>query len=134
MTAFETSMAKLDPASLDARDPLAGHRERYIIPDGIIYLDGNSLGPASHAALAGLKDAAHEEWAQGLIRSWNTAGWFDLSVSTGERIAPLVGAARGQVVVCDTVTLNLYKVLHAALHMRPERHVIVAEADSFPTD
>ncbi len=134
MTIESRSMAALDPADLDARDALAFHRERYIIPQGVIYLDGNSLGPASHAALTGLETAAKEEWAEGLIRSWNTAGWFDLSLATGNRIAPLIGAAAGQVVVCDTVTLNLYKVLHAALAMQAGRRVIVAEAGSFPTD
>ncbi|WP_026067615.1 kynureninase [Pusillimonas noertemannii] len=129
-----TSMARLDPASLDAADPLAPYRERFLLPEGVIYLDGNSLGPASHAALAALEEAARSEWAQGLIRSWNTAGWFDMPMSAGRLIARLVGAAAGQVAVCDSVTINLYKVLQAAMALQPGRRTIVAEAGSFPTD
>ncbi|MDX3894245.1 kynureninase [Pusillimonas sp.] len=134
MTRAMTSMAQLDPADLDAADPLARYRERFLLPEGVIYLDGNSLGPASHAALAALDSAARSEWAEGLIRSWNTAGWFDMPISAGNRIARLVGAAAGQVAVCDSVTVNLYKVLRAAMGLRPGRRTIVAEASSFPTD
>jgi len=129
-----TSMAGLDPASLDAADPLARHRERFLLPEGVIYLDGNSLGPASRSALAALDSAARSEWAQGLIRSWNTADWFEMPLSAGNRIARLVGAEAGQVAVCDSVTVNLYKVLQAAMGLRPGRRTIVAEASSFPTD
>lgn len=129
-----SSMAAADPGVLDANDPLAHHRSRYLIPDDLIYLDGNSLGIASHAALAALHAAAHDEWAQGLVSSWNTAGWFALPTTVGERIAPLVGAGAGQVVACDTVTLNLYKLLHAALGQQKGRTTVVAEAGSFPTD
>lgn len=127
-------MAALDPAELDARDPLAAHRQRYILPADTIYLDGNSLGPASHAALAALETTARQEWAEGLIRSWNTAGWFELPEVVGNRIGRLIGAEPGQVVSCDTITVNLFKLLHAALALRPDRKVIVAEANSFPTD
>ncbi len=134
MTRTTTSMARLDPASLDAADPLARYRERFLLPGGVVYLDGNSLGPASHAALAALDSAARSEWAEGLIRSWNTAGWFDMPVSAGNRIARLLGAGAGQVAVCDSVTVNLYKVLQAAMALRPGRGSIVAEASSFPTD
>ncbi len=134
MTHPKHSMAALNPAELDARDPLAGHRQRYILPADILYLDGNSLGPASHAALAALETAARQEWAEGLIRSWNTAGWFELPEKAGNRIGRLLGAAPGQVVACDTITVNLFKLLHAALALRPDRRVIVAEASSFPTD
>lgn len=124
----------LDPAVLDAQDPLAHCRSRYAIAEDVIYLDGNSLGPASHAALAALDTAAKQEWAEGLIRSWNTAGWFDLPVVLGNRVARLIGASPGHVAVTDNVTLNLYKVLHAALALRPDRKGITAEASSFPTD
>lgn len=134
MTASNASMANLDPAQLDEQDSLRHMRQRFHLPNDVIYLDGNSLGPASHAALAALKQAAHDEWAEGLIRSWNTAGWFNLPKTLGGRIAPLVGAAPDQLIVCDTVTLNLYKLLHAALSLRPGRRHIVAEASSFPTD
>lgn len=132
MTAVTNS--KADLAALDAADPLAHHRDRYIIPEGVIYLDGNSLGPASRRALAALERAAREEWAEGLVGSWNEAGWFELPVSLGERIAPLIGAGPGQVLVCDTISVNLFKLLHAALALRPGRRTIVAEKGSFPTD
>ncbi|WP_315928866.1 kynureninase [Mesorhizobium sp. SP-1A] len=123
-----------DAERQDAADPLRSFRDRFVLPEGVIYLDGNSLGPAPHTAFLELREAATEEWAQGLIRSWNTAGWFDLPVQLGDRIGRLVGAAPGQTVVADTTSANVYKALHAALALRPGRNVIVAEAGSFPTD
>ncbi len=121
-------------AALDEADTLAGFRDRYILPEGLIYLDGNSLGPASHNSLAALSRAGNEEWAEGLIRSWNTAGWFALPSQLGDKLGRLIGAAPGQVVVTDSISVNLFKLLHAALSLRPGRRVIVAEEGSFPTD
>lgn len=121
-------------AALDAADPLASLRDEFLLPADQIYLDGNSLGVASRRALAALQDAAHHEWAQGLIGSWNAAGWFDLPTQLGDRIGRLIGAAPGQVVVSDTTSVNICKVLHAAMGLRPDRTVILAEAGSFPTD
>ncbi|MGR3793962.1 kynureninase [Vannielia sp. SX4] len=123
-----------DARALDAADALAERRARYLIPEGVIYLDGNSLGPASHAALAALDVAAREEWAEGLIRSWNAAGWFEMPMALGDRIGRLIGARAGSVACCDTISVNLYKVLHACLALRPGRRVILAEGSSFPTD
>ncbi|MFY0635929.1 MAG: kynureninase [Vannielia sp.] len=123
-----------DARALDAADALAARRARYLIPEGVIYLDGNSLGPASHAALAALDVAAREEWAEGLIRSWNAAGWFEMPMALGDRLGRLIGAGAGSVACCDTISVNLYKVLHACLALRPDRRVILAEATSFPTD
>ena len=120
--------------ALDAADPLRRFRARFALPEGVIYLDGNSLGAASPAVFAELRKAAEEEWGQGLIRSWNTAGWFDLPLQLGDCIGRLVGAAAGQTVVADTTSVNIYKALHAALALRPDRHAVVAEAGSFPTD
>ncbi|WP_111428664.1 kynureninase [Rhodobacteraceae bacterium DSL-40] len=120
--------------ALDVADPLGGFREEFALPAGIIYLDGNSLGPAPKAALSALETAAREEWATDLVTSWNHAGWFDLPSRCGDRIAPLIGADAGEVVSCDTVSLNIFKCLGAALQMRPDRRVIIAEAGSFPTD
>lgn len=120
--------------AMDDADPLAPMRDRFILPEGVIYLDGNSLGAASHDAIRELETATIHEWSQGLIRSWNTAGWFDMPTQIGDRVGRLIGAAPGQTVVCDTTSTNIYKVLHAALAMRPDRSVIVAEATSFPTD
>lgn len=120
--------------AMDAADGLRSMRERFILPTGLIYLDGNSLGVASHAAFAELQKAATEEWGQDLIRSWNTAGWFDMPLSLGDRVGRLIGAATGQTVVCDTTSINIYKALHAAMALRPDRSVIVSEGGSFPTD
>lgn len=120
--------------AMDAADPLRRMRDRFILPEGVIYLDGNSLGAASPSAFAELQKASAQEWAQGLIRSWNMAGWFDLPTRLGDRVGRLIGAAAGQTVVCDTTSINIYKALHAAMALRPERSVLVAEAGSFPTD
>ncbi len=118
----------------DAADPLRHMRDRFVLPQGVIYLDGNSLGAAPKEAFAELDKAAKEEWAQGLIRSWNHAGWFDLALQLGDKVGRLIGAGPGETVVCDTTSTNIYKALQAALSMRPGRSVIVAEGDSFPTD
>lgn len=118
----------------DAADPLRHMRDRFVLPEGVTYLDGNSLGAAPKAAFAELEIAAKEEWAGGLIRSWNRAGWFDLALQLGDKVGRLIGAADGETVVCDTTSANVYKALHAALWMRPGRSVIVAEGSSFPTD
>jgi kynureninase len=121
-------------AALDAADPLAPMRARFHLPDGVIYLDGNSLGPAPKAAFAEIDAVTRQEWAEGLIRSWNAEDWFDLPQLYGDRLAPLIGAEAGEVVVCDTVSVNIYKALHAALALRPDRSVIAAEAAGFHTD
>ncbi len=120
--------------AMDAADPLRSMREHFVLPQGVIYLDGNSLGAASPAVFRQLQQAATQEWAQDLIRAWNTAGWFNMPVELGDQLGRLIGAAAGQTVVCDTTSINIYKLLHAALGMRPGRSVIVAEGDSFPTD
>ncbi len=121
-------------AALDAADPLAPMRGLFHLPEGLIYLDGNSLGPAPKAAPAEVEAATSREWAEGLIRSWNTERWFDLPVNYGDRLAPLIGADPGEVVVCDTVSVNIAKALHAALNLRPGRSVIVTEGAGFHTD
>jgi kynureninase len=121
-------------AALDERDPLRGKRDAFVIPDGVIYLDGNSLGPLPKAALRELKLAAEQEWGQGLIRSWNAAGWFDLPTTLGNRLARLIGAEPGEVVCTDTTSINIFKALHAALSLRPGRATIIAEGTGFPTD
>jgi kynureninase len=126
--------ARARAAALDAADPLAEMRALFHLPEGLIYLDGNSLGPAPKAAPAEVEAATSREWAEGLIRSWNTEGWFDLPVIYGDRLAPLIGAGPGEVVVCDSVSVNIAKALHAALNLRPDRSVIVAEGAGFHTD
>lgn len=123
-----------DVAALDAADPLRAMRELFHLPEGVIYLDGNSLGAAPKAAFVALERVAREEWGNGLIRSWNAAGWWTLTDTLGDRIGRLVGAAAGQTVVSDSTSINVYKALHAALALRPDRKTILAERDSFPTD
>ena len=118
----------------DSRDPLRGFRDRFVLPEGLIYLDGNSLGPMPRDAAVNLLHTIEQEWAQDLIRSWNDAGWFDLPVRLGDRVGALIGAAPGQTVVCDTTSINLFKAIHAAIALRPERDVVIAEDESFPTD
>jgi kynureninase len=121
-------------AARDAADPLAPFRERFTLPKGVIYLDGNSLGALPRHTAARVLETVEREWGQGLIRSWNEAGWYDLPRGLGERIAPLIGARPGQTVVCDSTSVNLFKVLTAALRLRPGRRVVVSELGSFPTD
>jgi kynureninase len=121
-------------AALDAADPLAGLRDAFHVPEGVIYLDGNSLGLMPRAVPARLADVATREWAEGLIRSWTAAGWFDMPLPVGDRIAPLIGAGRGEVAVGDSTSVNLFKCLAAALHLRPGRRVVLTDTGNFPTD
>ncbi|MBC8782889.1 kynureninase [Pseudomonas fluorescens] len=124
--------------ALDAQDPLAPLRRQFALPEGVIYLDGNSLGARPVAALARAQAVIAEEWGNGLIRSWNSAGWAALSQRLGNRLAPLIGARDDEVVITDTTSINLFKVLSAALSVQrqraPARKVIVSEASNFPTD
>jgi len=124
--------------ALDAADPLAPLRERFDLPSGVIYLDGNSLGARPRTALARAQQVVAREWGQDLIKSWNTAGWFDLPKRLGDRLAPLIGARAGEVVVTDSTSLNLFKALAAALSIQhgqaPARKRIVTERSNFPTD
>lgn len=123
-----------DCAELDRRDPLAPLRAEFTLPEGTIYLDGNSLGPLPRAARDRVREVVDVEWGDGLIRSWNDAGWFDKPRTLGGRLAPLIGAGPDEVVVCDSTSINLFKVLSAAMRLRPDRTTVVSEAGSFPTD
>jgi kynureninase len=118
---------------LDAADPLAGFRDRFAWPDErLIYLDGNSLGPLPLVTRARIDEVVGQDWGAGLVRSWDR--WIDLPRLAGEAIGQLIGAAPGQVIVCDSTTINLYKLACAALDARPGRTVIVTDDDNFPTD
>ena len=127
-----------DCRALDAQDPLRALRDLFTVPEGVIYLDGNSLGVMPRAAPARVAQAVSEEWGQGLIRSWNEAGWFSLPQRLGDKIAQTVGARPGEVVATDSTSINLYKVLSAALHIAarrdPRRKRVVSERSNFPTD
>ena len=127
-----------DCRHLDAADPLRSLRAHFNIPPGTIYLDGNSLGVLPVAAAARAAQVVQQEWGQGLIRSWNASGWFDLPQRLGARIAGLIGAGADEVVAADTTSVNLFKVLAAAIriaqHADPARRVIVSERSNFPTD
>ena len=119
---------------LDSRDPLAALRARFVITDpGLVYLDGNSLGRLTYASLERVKQVAEQEWGTDLIRGWNE-NWWEAPVRIGEKIARLVGAAPGQMVACDTVSVNLFKLVSAALALRPERTRIVTDTLNFPSD
>lgn len=131
---MKTSISRADIAAMDQGDPLAAKRDAFVIAPGVIYLDGNSLGPPPRAALAALRRAGEEEWAHGLIRSWNAAGWFELPITLGDRIGRLIGARPGETAVSDSTSINIFKTLCAGLSLRPGRSTIVAEGEGFPTD
>ncbi|WP_435418923.1 kynureninase [Parerythrobacter aurantius] len=128
-------MSPLDRArELDAADPLSEYRSRFDLPEGVIYLDGNSLGALPKATPARLEQVVREEWGGDLIKSWNSADWITLPQRVGAKIAPLVGAQAHEVIVADSVSVNLFKLISAALTMRPGRKVILSEPGNFPTD
>jgi kynureninase len=112
----------------------AAKKALFHLPKGTIYLDGNSLGPLPKAALARANVVMAEEWGEGLIRAWNTAGWMDQPRRIGDRLAALIGAAPGTVVVGDTLSIKMYQALASALAMRPDRKIVLSDAGNFPTD
>ena len=128
-----TPSSRQECETLDRADPLAAARAQFALPDGVIYLDGHSLGPATHAALARVERTAREEWREGLIRSWNTAGWIDLPRTVGAKLAWLIGVNADDVIVADSVSVNLFKLAAAALPLAKSRTIIVEESE-FPTD
>ncbi len=125
--------SRQDALALDRDDPLAAARDLYALPEGVTYLDGHSLGPATHAAIEAVRRGASEAWAKGLIGSWNAEGWIDLPRSVAAKLAPLLGAAPDEVIVTDSVSVNLFKLAAAALPLAKGR-VLGVEEDEFPTD
>ncbi len=127
-----------DCRNRDSADPLRALRDLFALPEGVTYLDGNSLGPLPRATAARVARAVEQEWGEGLIRSWNTAGWFELPRRIGDRIGDWIGAGAGEVVATDTTSINLYKVLSAALRIAaadsPGRRLVLSERSNFPTD
>jgi kynureninase len=131
-------MTMQDGLTLDANDPLRPLRDAFTLPEGVIYLDGNSLGVLPRATPARLAQVVQAEWGQGLIGSWNAAGWFEAPLRLGDRIGRLLGAGPGETVVADSTSVNLFKVLSLAMALvqrqAPERRVLVSERSNFPTD
>ena len=120
--------------TLDQADPLAPMRSHFLVPDGVVYLDGNSLGVLPKHVPERLERVVRLEWGEDLIRSWNKNHWMDLPVKVGAKIAKLIGAQPNEVIAADSTSVNLFKVLLAALRLRPDRRVIVSDIDNFPTD
>ena len=118
----------------DAADPLRGFRDRFIIPEGLIYLDGNSLGMLPKATVARQQEVVTQEWGHSLIRSWNDHGWIDAPQRVGGKIAALIGAKPNEVIVADSVTVNLFKLITAAASLSPDRPELLSEAGNFHTD
>lgn len=129
-----TELTREEAEALDRADELAAFRGRFVHPDGVIYLDGNSLGLLPKATPARVAQVIEQEWGQSLIRSWTDHGWIDLQFRVGDKIAQLIGAAPGTTVVADSTSVNLFKLLAAALDQRPGRMVILTEEGNFPTD
>jgi kynureninase len=125
---------RADCVALDAADPLGPKRGAFELPPDVVYLDGNSLGPPPRLARERVQQLLDREWGTGLVRSWNDAGWIEAPLRVGEKIARLIGAAPGEVVVADSTTVNVFKLLSAALALRAGRRVIVMREGEFPTD
>lgn len=124
----------IDAAALDAADPLEFARGRFHLPDGIIYLDGNSLGAMPVGAPAALRETAERQWGEDLISSWNKHGWIDWPVQIAAKLAPIVGAKPNELLFADSTSVCLFKLLSAAAAARADRRTVVTCANNFPTD
>ena len=127
-------ITRQDCLDRDTADPLGGVRERFSLPDGVIYLDGNSLGALPIAAAAAVRDVSERQWGHDLIASWNKHGWIGLPQTVGGKIARLVGARASEVVAADSVSVNLFKLAAAAVCAQGDRRVVLTEGGDFPTD
>ncbi|MEP6762394.1 MAG: kynureninase [Sporichthyaceae bacterium] len=131
---MDLTAARERARTLDDADPIGFARDRFIVPDGLVYLDGNSLGAMPRAVPDVVKDVVARQWGQDLIASWNTNDWWDAPGRVGALVAGLVGADMDEVLVADSTSVNLFKVLIAAARLRPDRRVLVIEPGSFPAD
>jgi kynureninase len=123
-----------DPGPLDRADPLRSFRDRFLLPEGVIYLDGNSLGPLPRATPERIAVVIGQEWGESLVRAWNEYGWIGLAQRVGDKIGRLIGAEAGGTIVADSTSIDIFKCLTAALTLRPGRTVILSETGNFPTD
>ncbi|MCY4339000.1 MAG: kynureninase [Gammaproteobacteria bacterium] len=128
-----TTLTLSDIRAFDASDPLAQVRERFDLPADTFYFAGNSLGALPKTIPQRLQKLALREWGQGLVRSWTRHDWFELPQTVGDKLARLIGARAGEVIVCDSTSVNLYKLAMAALRLRPKRNKIITTSDNFPT-
>jgi kynureninase len=126
--------SRADALVLDAADPIAGARDRFALPEGIVYLDGNSLGPPPREAFERIAEVLRDEWSSDLVRSWTSHGWIELPERVAGAIATLIGADQIEVTVADSTSVNIFKLLGAALRLRPGRAVILSERENFGTD
>ncbi len=129
-----TELTRADALALDAEDPLAHIRARFTLPERGVYLDGNSLGALPRQTPAAVAELVARQWGGDLIASWNRHDWIGMPARLGAMVAPLVGARGHEVIVCDTVSVNLFKLIASALEARPGRRTILSEAGNFPTD
>ncbi|MEV4469942.1 kynureninase [Nonomuraea sp. NPDC049504] len=120
--------------ALDAQDPLRAFKDEFVLPEGVIYLVGNSLGALPRRTAERMRRTVEEEWGEQLVGGWNHAGWYEQPLTVGDRLAPLIGAGPGQVVVGNTTSIAIFQAVATALRLRPERRVIVSDAANFPTD
>ena len=127
-------MTRDEAKKLDAADPLAFARERFVLPDGTIYLDGNSLGALPKATSPQLFDTVERQWGEDLIASWNKHGWIDAPMRVAAKLAPVVGAMPSELLVADSTSVCLFKLLAAAVRARPGRRTILVQEGNFPTD
>ena len=134
MATFGVMLTRSDLEQMDRDDPLGGMADRFDLPEGVIYLDGNSLGPLPSHVPAVVEDVVRRQWGTDLITSWNANGWWELAGRVGDKIAPLIGAPGGSVIAGDTTTLSVYKAVHGARRLRSERPVILTDSGNFPTD
>mgnify|MGYP006396472775 FL=1 len=130
-------MIKLDEIkTLDKQDPLQSYREQFSLPKNTIYLDGNSLGALPTRVKQRVKAVTEQQWGEDLISSWNTHDWVSLPQQVGDKIAPVIGANPGDVICCDSISVNLFKLLSAAVQFNAsrQRNKIISSSDNFPTD
>ena len=128
------NLTREDFIKLDTLDPIKKAREEFSLPKDVIYFDGNSLGPLPKNTIKSLDSVIQREWGDGLVRSWNDENWINLPRNLGNQIAPLIGAKEGEVIVVDSTSVNLFKVLSSALMLNKNRKVIVSESGNFPSD